>query len=815
MSIPDSSTASNSVLPVPPQGLTYRRERLKGEDYVTTGAFEPGGTRTLEDLRWAPVLVADFDMVDFLARENGWTGNTATKKAQMYRELSDPAALAAAKQRHQEEVVRCVRAGLGVFESCQTPYQLPTFYVDSGWGLHVYWLLAEPATGERIVEVRKLNETLVSRINAMVGYHAADPGVHDTGTRLLRPLGSFNQKASTLPQKVAVIPALSHPELRWGGEVVHQVEARDLPAGKTVGSKAPPTPEGEPQKPQPQPQQNSSASPTAHTAEARDSLGYVLQKDRNLDRAYAHALTEQTSEADWTFACAMAKCRMPPRYIASMLEHAIRVQAPHEHGGTDYFTRTAEKAWSTVQPGVEGDAEKNWMLPHPKVLWRLREGDSPGQVMHAAASADPRVRATLWTDERTSTVRWAEGAVGEANVFRWCAATGTPTPRRSGGSLAFTDENYRHWCAWLSRVYGTTAAQRWEAMPGWLAGGLPHRNPVREYLLACAEALPKDADETVLDTWLSKVFDVEDTPLTRVYARKWLIGGAARGFDPGVFIKSMLILVGGQSVGKTTALRILASEPWYVSPEVRDLGHKDVAMVANSAWLLEFEEMAALNVSSIESVKKFVTTCEDRIRLPYGATIQSFRRACFYAGSSNTTSLFVDPSGSTRFWTVEVRRQADFAWLRQNRDLLWGLAARAWLKVRCEAHPGSTKAEVLALDLTAEERAALEDANADYTNVDALHDTILGAAVRSYQSAAYGAPGVTWDRLVQELGIANVFNDMNAKTQARVRRVLEGAGWTFKRARDRSTGAVSSARVWCPPDELVAAKMAAWEATTA
>ncbi len=96
-------------------------------------------------------------------------------------------------------------------------------------------------------------------------------------------------------------------------------------------------------------------------------------------------------------------------------------------------------------------------------------------------------------------------------------------------------------------------------------------HPVRDYL----EALAWDGTPR-LDTWAVAYFGAEDTPLHRSMAALWMVSAVARIMQPGCKADHMLILEGPQGIRKSTALKVLASEPWFTD-ELAELGSKDAA----------------------------------------------------------------------------------------------------------------------------------------------------------------------------------------------------------------------------------------------
>ena len=59
-----------------------------------------------------------------------------------------------------------------------------------------------------------------------------------------------------------------------------------------------------------------------------------------------------------------------------------------------------------------------------------------------------------------------------------------------------------------------------------------------------------------IDTWLLQALNVEDTPLHRTFARRWCISAIARAYEPGCKVDTVLLLVGNQGIGKSSAFKI-------------------------------------------------------------------------------------------------------------------------------------------------------------------------------------------------------------------------------------------------------------------
>jgi hypothetical protein len=83
-------------------------------------------------------------------------------------------------------------------------------------------------------------------------------------------------------------------------------------------------------------------------------------------------------------------------------------------------------------------------------------------------------------------------------------------------------------------------------------------HPVLDYLMSLNwDGQPR------LDAWLATYLGAEDTPLNRAFGRCQLMAAVARVRDPGCKKDEMLVLQGPQGIGKSSALRILASAEWF------------------------------------------------------------------------------------------------------------------------------------------------------------------------------------------------------------------------------------------------------------
>ena len=213
-------------------------------------------------------------------------------------------------------------------------------------------------------------------------------------------------------------------------------------------------------------------------------------------------------------------------------------------------------------------------------------------------------------------------------------------------------------------------------------------NPSKDLMVECLSAVAaENGFNPILDwegtiTWdgverlpsmLTTYFSAPDDELTREMSRAWLVGGAARVRTPGCKLDTVLVLVGDQGIGKSSALKSLV--PWseLFADTPLDLRTKDSMQNLGGVWLYELAEMEGLRGRNPQRVKAFLTSAVDTYRAPYGRLPAAHPRSCFFVATTNEPEFLSDSSGARRFWPVPVRK-IDVAGLVAVRDQLWAEA---------------------------------------------------------------------------------------------------------------------------------------------
>ncbi|WP_447734770.1 VapE domain-containing protein [Rhodanobacter soli] len=189
-------------------------------------------------------------------------------------------------------------------------------------------------------------------------------------------------------------------------------------------------------------------------------------------------------------------------------------------------------------------------------------------------------------------------------------------------------------------------------------------------LLDHLEALPTWDEIPRLDTWLIDYCGVEDSPYTRAAGATWLLGAVVRAFEPGKKFDYMPVLMGGQGVGKSTALRIIATDDFF--SDASFLGARDsreVLEVTRGAWILECAELDGMGKRDVSALKAAIARQTDTGRPAYARNAVAVARRYVLAGTTNEERFLQDPTENRRFWPIAVG-MINLNGLREARDQL-------------------------------------------------------------------------------------------------------------------------------------------------
>lgn len=289
-------------------------------------------------------------------------------------------------------------------------------------------------------------------------------------------------------------------------------------------------------------------------------------------------------------------------------------------------------------------------------------------------------------------------------------------------------------------------------------------DPVREYLEGLKRNCVWDKLPRINDALATYGGANGDSAYISGISRKFFISCVARVLEPGCKVDTMLILHGEQGVGKTKFVEILGN-PWAATLKL-DISNKDSVLVATGAWLVELAELVSLRRSDIESMKAFLSTRTDMIRLPYAKSVESFPRRSVFIGTTNDDTPLTDPTGNRRFWPVTIQQLKEEELIR-DRDQLWAEAVEAF-------YAGEEWYFKLETDLKMVERE-----QGAYEEEDTMGEIILGW----YLKKAPPRPERVTTQEIMRYAFSLMPDQMNSKTARRIGDSMRRLGCLKRRLR--------------------------------
>ena len=172
-------------------------------------------------------------------------------------------------------------------------------------------------------------------------------------------------------------------------------------------------------------------------------------------------------------------------------------------------------------------------------------------------------------------------------------------------------------------------------------------HPVKDYL----SSLSWDGKPRV-DSLLIDYMGADNNDYTRQVIRKVMVAAVKRIFRPGSKFDYVLTLVGPQGAGKSTFVQKIGMS-WY-SDSFGTIQGKEAYDSIQGVWIMEMGELAGLRKAEMETIKHFISKCDDRYRVAYAKRTESFPRQCIFIGTTNNREFLNDPTGNRRFWPVDV-----------------------------------------------------------------------------------------------------------------------------------------------------------------
>lgn len=175
-----------------------------------------------------------------------------------------------------------------------------------------------------------------------------------------------------------------------------------------------------------------------------------------------------------------------------------------------------------------------------------------------------------------------------------------------------------------------------------------------------------------LDTWLCNTYGVEDNTYYRAVGSNFLKGMIKRIFIPGCKFDTVMVLEGGQGIGKSSSLELLGGD-WHTTLTAAP-DNKDFFMTMQGKMIVEFSEGETLSRAEVKQLKSVISTRIDTFRPPYGHETRDFPRRCVFAMSTNQSEYLKDETGNRRWLPVACQGKVNLEWLRDNKRQLFAEA---------------------------------------------------------------------------------------------------------------------------------------------
>lgn len=161
-------------------------------------------------------------------------------------------------------------------------------------------------------------------------------------------------------------------------------------------------------------------------------------------------------------------------------------------------------------------------------------------------------------------------------------------------------------------------------------------------------------------TLFIKFLGAKDTPYNRMVTMNWLMGLFARLYFPGCDYQNCLVLQGGQRIGKSRLLIMIAGgfgvnprgKSFHVSI-VDSLDDSHVIDAIQKAWVVELEEGVAISKADVRANKRFISASSDTRRFAYGKHAVTIKRHCVIAITTNNDMFLRDTTGNGRYYVIQ------------------------------------------------------------------------------------------------------------------------------------------------------------------
>ena len=300
-------------------------------------------------------------------------------------------------------------------------------------------------------------------------------------------------------------------------------------------------------------------------------------------------------------------------------------------------------------------------------------------------------------------------------------------------------------------------------------GAILADHEVDPFRLWLEEALPRWDGVRRLHRLLTDMFKAEDSPLTRWASTALLLGPVQRCFEPGCKLDEIVILVGGQGIGKSTLLSHLLPQTqpdWFSDSLTMSDNLQKMVEALQGRVVCELSDLQGFRKADMQSLKAFITRRDDgSVRLSFRRNPETALRRCVLVGTADRLECLPnDSAGLRRFVPVVCPKGTNVeSFMAAHRLQLWSEALSQYRESN-----GATRANLPRSLMTVQTERAEDHRRKDEVVEDSVAD-ITG-------------DGYTMLQLCQRTNPTTDPSDR--KALGRLGDALRLAGWVKRRERD-------------------------------
>lgn len=215
------------------------------------------------------------------------------------------------------------------------------------------------------------------------------------------------------------------------------------------------------------------------------------------------------------------------------------------------------------------------------------------------------------------------------------------------------------------------------------------------------------------ESFFIDVLGVEDNQYNRECTRKWLLASLTRLFDNGIKFDEMIILQGGQGIGKSTTLQRL-SLGYYT--DITEKISDEVTFKVLRTWLVELSELSTMVKTDSDTFKAWLSATKDTVRKRYATDPTDHPRTFAVLGTTNNKEILKDRTGNRRYWLMYCEKD-------RIKHSIWSLDYEYILQLWSEVYQWYLNKESLLI--SEETKQYMENLSSDALEYDPLEEKIV------------------------------------------------------------------------------------------